>query len=399
MSRRALSLCLGWARLLSLCAVCAAGTAVDPPRRVGPYDIVEEIPHDVTAFTEGLFVEGDYIYESTGLAGASTLRKIKKRTGEIVAKYTMEAQYFGEGIVAWKDKIYMLTYKARTVMVLDKATLTLVRSQQFDTTTHEGWGMTHDDEYIILSDGSEYLHFWDPDTLQQIKRVRVVGADGQGVRNLNELEYIPSEGVVLANVWFKDYIVAIDRETGAVVRTERTESLFPKMINTNGKSEVNAGRGEVFNGIAYDAVCDDYYFTGKLWSKMFRAKRRHPAPPAGGAAQAPVPAPPAPVPAPPVAGPPRLPDAGYYSPPRAPGKHTQAQAEKESDGSDSIVLLSFLAALAATIAVLGGVTLCLVYSDRSPYSTQLRRFSLRGASGYAAPASLYDDDDDDDEYY
>ncbi len=219
------------------------------------YEIVNVYPHDRDSFTQGLvYVDGE-LYEGSGLYGRSSLRRVDLETGEVLQIHRLPAQFFGEGIAIWKDKIIQLTWKANTGFVYDKATFE--QQQQFIYPT-EGWGITHDGEQLIMSDGTASLYFLDPETFRAIDRVEVHDAAGPVVR-LNELEYI--DGEVYANVWQSNRIARIDPETGWVTGWIDLTGL----LTAEDRSEPV----DVLNGIAYDAANDRLFVTGKLWPKLF----------------------------------------------------------------------------------------------------------------------------------
>jgi glutaminyl-peptide cyclotransferase len=252
-------------RFLILAAALAA-TACGPaaPAGNGPipeygYQVVHVYPHDPLAFTEGLFYLDGYLYESTGLPGQSSARKVKLETGEVVQKHEVPEQYFGEGIIAWKGKLVQLTWQTEVGFVYDLNT--------FETRSEfhypgEGWSMTEDGRRIIMDDGTPQLRFWDPDTLREIGRLTVT-ANGEPVTNLNELEWV--KGEIYANIWMTDRIARIDPKTGKVVGWIDCTGL----LNPSDRVE---GQTDVLNGIAYDAEHDRLFVTGKRWPKLFEIK-------------------------------------------------------------------------------------------------------------------------------
>jgi glutaminyl-peptide cyclotransferase len=222
------------------------------------YQVVRTYPHDPNAFTQGLqFVDG-VLYEGTGLNGRSSIRKVKFETGEVLQRRDVPAQYFGEGITLWKTDLIELTWKSEVAFVYDSATFQPRRTHQY---VGEGWGLTHDAVNLIMSDGSDRLRFIDPVTFMERRRVQVI-ADGMGVRNLNELEFV--KGEIFANIWQTDLIARIAPD-GRVVGWIDLSGLL-----TN--SERTAGSVDVLNGIAYDEQHDRLFVTGKLWPKLFEIK-------------------------------------------------------------------------------------------------------------------------------
>lgn len=238
---------------------------VEAPKLI-PYSVVKEYPHDPTAFTEGLqFVDG-YLYESTGQYGASDVRKTELETGKILLKTEMDKSYFGEGLAIIGDKLYQLTYMEHTGFVYDLKTLKEVGKFQFYN--KEGWGMTTDGTHLIYDDGGNTLYFMDPKTFQEVKRVEVMDERGP-VRQLNELEYI--KGFIYANQWQTNYIYKIDPGTGKVVGKVDLFDLRQKVGIPYPIAGDEKGP-EVMNGIAYDAVSNRIFITGKNWPKVIEVK-------------------------------------------------------------------------------------------------------------------------------
>jgi glutaminyl-peptide cyclotransferase len=242
-----------------LAALPLAAGAAAPAVPVYGFEVVHVYPHDANAFTEGLFYRDGYLYESTGLEGHSSVRKVRLETGKVVDGATLPPDLFGEGITSWDDRLIGLTWKTQVGYVLDIGTLA-VRGQ-FNY-PGEGWGLTHDDRQLIMSDGTAQLRFLDPSTLHELRRVTVT-AGGKPVTQINELEWV--EGEVYANIWQTDRIARIDPRTGNVVGWIDLAGLLPK-------KDYVPDRTDVLNGIAYDAAGKRLFVTGKLWPKLFEIK-------------------------------------------------------------------------------------------------------------------------------
>eukprot|EP00039_Didymoeca_costata_P003607 m.68653 g.68653 ORF g.68653 m.68653 type:complete len:297 (-) comp11988_c0_seq1:175-1065(-) len=234
--------------------------------QAGSFSIVEALPHDKEAFTQGLLVHDGVLYESTGLYGRSTLRILDRNTGKVKKSTSIDDKLFGEGIVAVNDTLIMLTWKEKVALIFQQLTLDKISEFPFSTTRDEGWGITSNGEVLIISDGSANLHIWDIHTMKEIRVVEVV-SQGVPVKGLNELEYIPEEDVVMANIWYSEFIISINYKTGEVVQSDDMSPLRKGMKTRNDKEDV-------LNGIAYDVNTGDFYFTGKLWTTLFRARRR-----------------------------------------------------------------------------------------------------------------------------
>jgi len=221
--------------------------------------VVHATPHDINAFTEGLFFLNGYFYESTGLDGHSSVRKVKVETGQVVQRATLPPEMFGEGIAPWKDHLIGLTWKSQTGYVLDLGS--------FDTRGQfgypgEGWGLTHDDTALVMSDGTADIRFLNPQTLIETHRIHVT-AQGKPVDQLNELEWV--EGEIYANIWQTDRIARIDPQTGNVVGWIDCKGLLPK-------KDFIPQHTDVLNGIAYDPATKRLWVTGKFWPKVFEIR-------------------------------------------------------------------------------------------------------------------------------
>ena len=243
---------------LLLLAACTLSVRADSVPTYG-YEVVRTYPHDALAFTQGLFFLNGYLYESTGLEGRSSVRKVRLQDGAVLQKHDLPRQYFGEGIVSWKDRIIGLTYRSQTGFVYDLTTFKPLRQFKY---RGEGWGLTHDGQRLIMSDGTAELRFWDPETLQETGRLQVTDR-GRPVAYLNELEWV--KGEILANVWQTDLIARIDPRSGRVTGWIDLTGLLPA-------SDRIAGYTDVLNGIAYDAAADRLFVTGKRWPKLFEIR-------------------------------------------------------------------------------------------------------------------------------
>jgi glutamine cyclotransferase len=228
------------------------------PVPVYSYKIVNTYPHDNDAFTQGLVFENDVIYEGTGLYGKSSLRKSDPETGRVLQSYELPAQYFGEGITVFQDIIIQLTWKSNTGFVYDKNNFELLSDFTYAT---EGWGLTHDGERLIMSDGTSTLHFLDPETFSTIGHIEVFNNDTP-IDKLNELEYI--NGQIYANIWQTDYIAIINPQSGQVSGWIDLSGLL--------SSQYYSEPVDVLNGIAYDAMNDRLLVAGKLWPWLFEIK-------------------------------------------------------------------------------------------------------------------------------
>ena len=228
------------------------------PEKFG-YDVVQTYPHNETSFTEGLEIHNGFIYESTGENGKSFLYKNNLKTGQTVKSVKLADKYFGEGITIFDNRIFQLTYKTKVGFIYNLENMALVDSFRFESA--EGWGMTHDEKYLIMDDGTNVLTYIDPTTLKTVKKLQVYD-DKDAVVYLNELEY--SEGYIYANLWTTNLIVKIDPQTGKVLAKIDLEGIL-SMSNTDKQVDV-------LNGIAIDPVTKKMYVTGKLFPKLFEIK-------------------------------------------------------------------------------------------------------------------------------
>jgi len=249
------------AAALAVCACGPASQASDVPEYT--YEIVHTYPHDPKAFTQGLFYLDGVLYEGTGLPHESSIRKVKLETGEVLQRRDVPGEYFGEGIINWKDKLVELTWQAQAGFLYDLATFAPRGEFQYPG---EGWGLTQDGKRIIMSDGTAQLRFWDPETLKETGRLTVTD-EGQPVKNLNELEWV--KGEIYANIWQTNRIARINPKTGKVVAWISMAGLADAEGFFSGQQD---GATDVLNGIAYDAQHDRLFITGKRWPKLYEIR-------------------------------------------------------------------------------------------------------------------------------
>jgi glutaminyl-peptide cyclotransferase len=252
---------------LKLIAIVAVTTilACAPPtvaqRRPAPvqsFKVIATFPHDTTSFTQGLVFAADgQMYESTGLQGESTLRRVDIATGRTLQRIDVPAQYFAEGLALVGDELLQLTWQHKLGFVYDRHTFKQKRTFSYKT---EGWGIAYDGTAnLVMSDGSDTLTFLDPKSFAVVKTLRVMDA-GRPVSNLNELEWI--EGEIWANVWMTDRIARISPKTGEVSAWVDLSTLFP--------AAERLPPADVLNGIAYDKATRRIYITGKKWPRLYQ---------------------------------------------------------------------------------------------------------------------------------
>jgi glutaminyl-peptide cyclotransferase len=227
---------------------------------------IQSYPHDTTSFTEGLLIHNGDLFESTGSPielpwTKSLFGIVDLSTGKIDAKVKLDrVKYFGEGITFLNGKVFQLTYKTKVGFIYDATSFKKIG--EFTFPSEEGWGMTTDGKYLIMSDGTFKLTYIDPNNFQIIKSVSVT-ENGYVKEDLNELEYI--KGYIFANIYTKNIIVKIDPTSGKVIGQIDLTPLTYECKN------INPGSLEM-NGIAYDSIKDKIFVTGKLWPKIYEIK-------------------------------------------------------------------------------------------------------------------------------
>ena len=227
----------------------AGGTAVYG------YRVVNVYPHDRQAYTQGLVFSDGFLYESTGLHGASTLRRVQLETGRVLAQHALDRRYFGEGLTEWEGSLLQLTWTSNVGFIYERSGLKVQGTFRYPG---EGWGLTHDRKRLIMSDGTATLRFLDPRSFQETGRLPVLNG-AVPLAELNELEFV--RGEIFANIYRTDRIARISPQTGRVVGWIDLSGLLPE-----GEK---GGPVDVLNGIAYDGRRDRFFVTGKLWPKLF----------------------------------------------------------------------------------------------------------------------------------
>jgi len=235
----------------------AGSPAAQPLPSTTQYDItiIKTYPHDPEAFTQGLVFFNGYLYESTGLHGKSSLRKVELETGAVLKIEALPREVFGEGLTLWQGQLIQLTWRSGIALVYDLESLQKVGEFHYPT---EGWGLTHNGQSLIMSDGSALLRFLDPETFSEERRIEVLD-NGIPVRSLNALAYV--KGEILANVWQQDAIALKSPATGMV----RAWINLARLRMALGPVR----KAEVLNGVAYDAARDRIFVTCKYWPKLF----------------------------------------------------------------------------------------------------------------------------------
>ncbi len=218
------------------------------------FQILETRPHDQAAFTQGLLYHQGYLFESTGLYGNSSLRRVDPASGEVLQKHELDSQYFGEGLALIEQHLYQLTWQEGVAFVYDLDSFQLVRQIHY---SGEGWGLAFDGTYLIRSNGTAVLDFLQPDDFTIVRRLRV--REGQrSIPQLNELCYV--DGQLFANIFEDDRVARIDLTTGQV----NGWLDFSGLLSPREKAQA-----DVLNGIAHHPETGHFFITGKLWPKLF----------------------------------------------------------------------------------------------------------------------------------
>ena len=242
--------------LLIILSIPSSSSAKVYPEGSYRVKVLEALPHDIKAYTQGLFFHEGRLYESSGQYGESFFREMDIKRGTTLRSFSLQSKYFAEGATVIDNRLYLLTWMEKTVFVYDINTF-----KQLGTlhNPREGWGLTTDGKQLIMSDGTSTIYFLDPMTFKEIRKI-TVSQKGKKTEYLNELEYIG--GYIWANVYESDTIVIIDPTNGNVRSTIDCRGLL--------HSSLKNSKTDVLNGIAYNPDTGDIYLTGKYWPRMFR---------------------------------------------------------------------------------------------------------------------------------
>ncbi|KAK6794529.1 hypothetical protein RDI58_007982 [Solanum bulbocastanum] len=249
-------------------------------------EVINEFPHDPEAYTQGLlYAENDTLFESTGLYGRSSVRKVALLNGknryllkhkvchlgpkrnllllapQVEIVHEMQASDFGEGLALLGESLFQLTWLQDTGFIYDRYNFS--KFKKFTHHMQDGWGLATDGKVLFGSDGTSTLYKIDPKTMKVIRK-QVVKSQGHEVRYLNELEYVKDE--VWSNVYGTDCIARISPKDGTVIGWILLQSLREDLKSRGYKYF------EVLNGIAWDRDGDRIFVTGKLWPKIFEIK-------------------------------------------------------------------------------------------------------------------------------
>ncbi|MCS6771400.1 MAG: glutaminyl-peptide cyclotransferase [Kiritimatiellae bacterium] len=255
--RRSLPWCLLRLTVIAVASLALSGAFAEQREKTAALEfrILRTLPHDPTAFTQGLLFWNGRLIESTGLYGESSLREVDLDTGAVIRRRNLPSVFFGEGIALWSNRIFQLTWREKMMFVYNAETFETLGSYPWDG---EGWGLTVWSNRLVASDGSEVLRFYDPQTMKSLGSVIVRDGDSP-LRRLNELEAVGPE--IFANVWGESRVARIDPATGQVLGWLDFSPLLPE--------ESRLSRENVLNGIAYNEATRRLFVTGKRWSVLY----------------------------------------------------------------------------------------------------------------------------------
>ena len=245
---------------LALCLLAGPSAEAQSAPALHAHRVVNVYPHDRGAFTQGLLFDRGMLLESTGGYGGSTLRRVELHSGRVVEERRLPSHLFGEGLARAGDVLVQLTWRAGRALLYDPETFALEGSFEY---AGEGWGLTFDGEFLVMSDGSATLRYLRPPGFTEVRRLEVRDR-GVPVERLNELEYV--EGKIYANVWFDERIAVISAQSGEVEAWIDLGGILPLPFRRN--------REEVLNGIAYDSRTGRLFVTGKGWPRLFEIEVR-----------------------------------------------------------------------------------------------------------------------------
>lgn len=222
-------------------------------------EILATYPHDERSFTQGLEIHKGILYETSGRTGLSSLRKIDIKNMKILKIIPLPKEFFAEGMTILNGKIYILTYTSEVCLIYDLQKLEPIGNFNYKG---EGWGLTNDGNYLIMSNGTNVISYINPKTYEIVKSISIYDENMHPVKNINELEYIDS--LIWANIWTQNKIAIIDPVSAKVKAWVDCTPLYNRVAEFNSI--------DVLNGIAYDSENKRIYLTGKLWPYIFEIK-------------------------------------------------------------------------------------------------------------------------------
>ncbi|WP_079989566.1 glutaminyl-peptide cyclotransferase [Candidatus Protochlamydia phocaeensis] len=223
-------------------------------------EVISTLPHDPSAFTQGLLIDQEDLYESTGLYGKSSLRRLNLKTGEILDQILLPEDQFGEGVTYWQGRLIQLTWKEEVSLVYQPKPLALLYQLAYEG---EGWGLCTDGQSLLMTNGSSQILQRDPSTLA-VQKTLNVSFKGQTISRLNDLVCVGND--IYANVWRTNYIIRIDKTSGKVTAVIDASGLL------SAKERKALGKEAVLNGIAYHEATQTFFITGKYWPLIFEVR-------------------------------------------------------------------------------------------------------------------------------
>lgn len=232
----------------------------DKSPKIYGFEIINEYPHDISSYTQGLEFFNGNLYESTGQRGSSKLRKLNYKTGEVIRNLDLEKQYFGEGLTVMNNKIYQLTWESRKGFIYDVESFKKIQDFNYDQ-SKQGWGICNDGSLLYKSDGTDKIWTLNPNTLEEIDYIQAYTNKGK-IIGINELEWI--EGKIYANRYQLDGVAIINPANGAIEGVIDFRDLKKKVTQHEGL--------DVLNGLAWNSDTETLFVTGKHWDKLFEVK-------------------------------------------------------------------------------------------------------------------------------
>lgn len=257
MSRSTQHLVIVLSAILSLAGIACSKVTRPKAPKADLIEIVRTFPHDSQAFTQGLVFHQGYLYEGTGIKGRSQMRKLSLEDGSVIQSAQLGSNFFGEGITILGDRLYQLTWQEKTCFVYDVNTLEPIKEISYD---YEGWGITDNEELLIVSDGTPTIRFVAPHNFGLVRQIEVTLHDRK-IEHLNELEMI--NGEIWANIWKRDRIARINPENGQVIGLVDAGNLYPQELRA---------KEDALNGIAHDPEDGRIFLTGKNWPNLFEVR-------------------------------------------------------------------------------------------------------------------------------
>ncbi len=220
------------------------------------YAIKTILPFSDQPFTQGLLLDNDILYVSSGLYRKSYIAAYSFPKMTPIRSKAIPSYLFAEGATTMHDSLYLCTWKSKRCFRYDKHSFKLIN--QFSIKT-EGWGLTDNSSSLILSDGTDQLYFIDPKTFKITKTLKVT-YNSKPIKNINELEFF--KGYIYANIWGSSQIILINSNSGQVDYIIDGSKVVDDM-------KPNLSKGHVLNGIAIDRLNNQFILTGKKWSNLY----------------------------------------------------------------------------------------------------------------------------------